>query len=139
MACSAQSGTFNRTLAAIFSILDNDYQTVPADVEKNPFIFLLNAWIPDVPFTGQNLVPTQMPAGVLMDFESILGFRRESNDGKYGDASAPSVVDLSIGRSGDGWAFQGSYDNSTNVSLLPTVGYSATYIVLWLLIRKKKM
>lgn len=82
---------------------------------------------------GENLVPTQMPAAVLMDFESVLGFRRESNGGKYGDASAPSVVDLSVGRSGDGWEFQGSYENSTRVSFFLPVrdGW-----LVWSLIRR---
>ncbi|KAG0637549.1 hypothetical protein HOY80DRAFT_258838 [Tuber brumale] len=115
--CASQAGTFNRTLSAVLSILDNRYQTVPNSVQKNPFIFLLNAWIPDVPFFGENLVPSQMPAGVLVDFESVSGFRAESNAGKYGDASAPSVVDLNVGSSGGGWSFGGSYENSTDKQL----------------------
>ncbi|CUS12339.1 unnamed protein product [Tuber aestivum] len=117
LTCSAQAGTFNRTLSAVLSVLDSKYQTVPENVQKNPFIFLLNAWIPDVPFSGENLVPTQMPVGVLMDFESVAGFRAESNGGKYGDVNSPSVVDLSVGRSGEGWGFRGSYENSTEKQL----------------------
>ncbi|RPA93295.1 hypothetical protein L873DRAFT_1748797 [Choiromyces venosus 120613-1] len=117
--CLAQVGTFNRSLTAVLSVIDEKYHTskLAKGERENPFILLLNGWIPGDKLSGENLVPSQMPSGVLVDFESIQGFRQGSNGGKYGGVGTPSVVNLNAGRSGNGWGFMGSYTNSTDQPL----------------------